>query len=889
MIPSIVASEVKQAVVEFLATTFALSDDDVREALQSFLQHENDGIFRGPYLRVRTKFRPAPATWKSPLGWMPNWFSPHLHQAKSFDRLTSFNHIPQPTLVTTGTGSGKTESFLLPVLDHCARERAAGKLGVKALLLYPMNALASDQARRIAQYVSGNPELDGVTAGLYVGEDGSHSTMGLDHLIDVKDQLLREPPDILLTNYKMLDFMLLRQRDQKLWQASEPGMLQYVVLDEFHTYDGAQGTDVAMLLRRLGAALGMAQPGKPLGNATPVATSATLGSGTSSSDDMREFAGRVFGCEFSPESVIGEDRLTAEEVVTEIDYGLPFPTVAEVLAVDLDDSLWLSQLAELFVGDPALTASELGTKLMCHSLTRGVLAGADRAATEWDDALEAVISRIPSWGKHAQTDRIGAHEALTRFLALLSAARLQDPVSGKDVPLFNIEVQLWVREVSRLLRSVSETPRFRWLDSGDTVDPDDPTLDVELPSIYCRLCGRSGWLAQATDFGDRLLVDAARAYRSMAENPSTVRAMIRASEGELDVRWLSPADGQIASTPQPGDIPVLVTPGEDEAKRSECPSCGERDAIRPLGSRVASMASVGISQLFGSTKVNQEERKLLAFTDSVQDASHRAAFFASRTHRFNLRGEMARAVVAAAPGALSLADVGTEVLAATRDNPDKAYALVPPDLLADREVATVWTGKPDPAGQARLEERLTFETALEVGLRSRLGRTLELTGTAAAWVTAGNDPQLGRLAAEVHRTMPGQQTLQFDSGSVEYQVYVRGLLERLRLKGGVQHKWLTPFVTEDGNPYRLWGGRMKGMPVFLPDQSRPSFFTTESSTDKLDSVWALSSTPSWLVDWAMRSLHVPAAEGRSLNAAVLEQLALLDHLRCRVICVRCRP
>lgn len=879
MIPSVVANEVKQSVVEFLATTFALSDDDVRQSLQDFLRDDVDGIFRGPYLRVRTKFRAAPPSWKSPLGWMPSWFTPHLHQAKAFDRLTSLNHTPEPTLVTTGTGSGKTEAFLLPVLDHCARMRAEGKQGVKALLLYPMNALASDQARRIAGYVSSDPALAGVTAGLYVGEDGTHSTMGVDHLIDLKNELLREPPDILLTNYKMLDFMLLRQRDQKLWQASEPGLLQYVVLDEFHTYDGAQGTDVAMLLRRLGSALGLAVPGRPLGDATPVATSATLGSGTSSSDHMREFAGRVFGCPFPPESVIGEDRLNAEEVVADVDYSLPFPEVAQVLAVNLNDPLWLGPLAELFVGDANLTVTELGAQLMRHSLTRGVLAGADRVATEWDDALEAVIARIPTWGKHAQTDRDGAHEALTRFLALLSVARLVDPVTGKEVPLFNIEVQLWVREVSRLLRSVSHIPRFRWLDSGDTVDPLDPTPDVELPSVYCRQCGRSGWLGQAADFGDRLVVEPARVYRAMTENASTVRALIRASDGEVGVVWLSPDDGQLSDDDRGQAIPVLATPGEDEAKRNECPSCGERDAIRPLGSRVASMAAVGISQLFGSDKVNVEERKLLAFTDSVQDASHRAAFFASRTHRFNLRGVMAQAVETANPNPLSLADVGSEILSAARANPNMAYALVPPDLLTDRQVATVWTATPDPQGRTRLEDRLTFEAALEVGLRSRLGRTLELTGTASAWVIAGHDPRLGNLAAEVHRKLPGQPTLQFDSKGTEYQMYVRGLLERLRLKGGILHSWLEPYVVEDGNPWRLWGGRVAGMPVFLPDQSRPSFFTTETSSEKFDSVWALSATPSWLVDWAMRTLHVPATEARALNAAVLEQLELNDHIR----------
>src|SRR4051812_20266391 len=99
MIPSLVVSDIRAALVEFLATTFALADDEVRDELTEFLTHENDGIFRGPYLRVRTPFKAVDADWRSPLDWMPDAFQPYLHQATALDRLsTAAGRDPQPTI-----------------------------------------------------------------------------------------------------------------------------------------------------------------------------------------------------------------------------------------------------------------------------------------------------------------------------------------------------------------------------------------------------------------------------------------------------------------------------------------------------------------------------------------------------------------------------------------------------------------------------------------------------------------------------------------------------------------------------------------------------------------------------------------------------------------------
>src|SRR5699024_8906975 len=234
---------------------------------------------------------------------------------------------PEPTLVVTGTGSGKPESFLYPVLDHARRARAEGVRGVKALLLYPMNALATDQAERLTRLLTTEPGLEGITAGLYTGEAAGtgRTTVSEAGLITDRATMREDPPDLLLTNYKMLDQLLLRLEDTDIWRISAPA-LQYVVLDEFHTYDAAQGTDVALLLRRLGLvvinhldstdaapiARTDADRARPLGRITPVATPATLGDDGDTSA-VREFAETIFGEHFPAEAVLTESRLTVDQ------------------------------------------------------------------------------------------------------------------------------------------------------------------------------------------------------------------------------------------------------------------------------------------------------------------------------------------------------------------------------------------------------------------------------------------------------------------------------------------------------------------------------------------------------------------------------------------------
>lgn len=305
MQPLIVAQQVTQGVADFLRAAFPSATPGFAGLMEAFLA-ERGNLFRGPYLTVPLPFRKQANPSQPPFAWLPADFVPHAHQARAFARLSG-DHA-QSTLVATGTGSGKTECFLYPILEHCRAQRAAGQSGIKAIILYPMNALASDQAGRVAKEIVKAAALSGIRAGLYVGdkpavesdqvrqlEDGSFT------VITDRHALRQNPPDILLTNYKMLDFLLIRAADAPLWAQQQPDTLRYLVVDELHTFDGAQGTDLACLIRRLKGRLD-----SPPGQLVCVGTSATLGD--EGVGDLLAFAGDVFGEVLNADAVIGEDR-----------------------------------------------------------------------------------------------------------------------------------------------------------------------------------------------------------------------------------------------------------------------------------------------------------------------------------------------------------------------------------------------------------------------------------------------------------------------------------------------------------------------------------------------------------------------------------------------------
>jgi ATP-dependent helicase YprA (DUF1998 family) len=201
-------------------------------------------------------------------------------------------------VVATGTGSGKTESFLLPILNSLVAEQSRGELGpgVRALLLYPMNALANDQLKRLRQLLAHVPYI---TFGRYTGDTPDSAREGeaafellnpgeprLPNELLSREEIRARPPHLLLTNYAMLEYLLLRPADLDLFEGQS---WRFIALDEAHVYDGAKAAEVAMLLRRLRDRV------VPDTSLQCIATSATVGDDPSA---VMDFATKLFDVPF---------------------------------------------------------------------------------------------------------------------------------------------------------------------------------------------------------------------------------------------------------------------------------------------------------------------------------------------------------------------------------------------------------------------------------------------------------------------------------------------------------------------------------------------------------------------------------------------------------------
>jgi ATP-dependent helicase YprA (DUF1998 family) len=355
-------------------------------------------------------------------------------------------------VLTTGTGSGKSLSYIVPIVDHVLRN-GSGK-GIKAIVVYPMNALANSQLGELEKFLTfAPPGASGlVTFRRYTGQE-SH---------EERDEILAHPPDILLTNYVMLELILTRPFERKIIQAAQD--LEFLVLDELHTYRGRQGADVGLLARRVREAC----------NATTlqcVGTSATLASGGTVDQQRREVAGAaslLFGDGVQPEHVIGETlrRATREDAAT-----------GDALQRRLE--LPPPETHEAFIVDPLASWIETTLGLAKESDSGRLVRAQPRPIDGPGGAASALADQT---GASVEQSAVAIRETLMR------GHELADPDTG--LPLFAFRVHQFFSRGETVYASL-EPEDSRHVTTQEQQFVPGADRDKELfPLAFCRECGQ---------------------------------------------------------------------------------------------------------------------------------------------------------------------------------------------------------------------------------------------------------------------------------------------------------------------------------------------------------------------------------------------------------------
>ena len=451
-------------------------------------------------------------------------------------------------------------------------------------------------------------------------------------------------------------------------------MLRYLVVDELHTFDGAQGSDLACLVRRLRDRLGCGE------ELACVGTSATVGDDAQA---LTSYASDVFATIFGDDSVLREERQSLEEFLpAETETTWPdSESVEEFARVSaLDVNQYLQSASRLWLGDDLPEVEAIGDRLLALAPFRSLLKEAVDVAE-----LATVIA------EHAQRWRISeadASKAVDALVALACTAR------SKGRPWLTIRVQLWLRELRRMVATVGENPSIRFhADLEDDRGPaaaDGTEGPITLPVVHCNDCHATGWLARKSGTRDQLQRDPTLIYESFfAGRPDAVTlypAHVSMGARYSPSKRLYTCCGALISPPRQEagapeadissdcrycgtiDAPwmdVVLPTMSREVERNgvkliefqrDCPVCEAQGSLLILGARAASLSAVAIGHL-QQTPFNGDQ-KLIAFSDSVQDAAHRAGFFGARTYRSVIRHALAATV--RSHGSKTLADLLTD-------------------------------------------------------------------------------------------------------------------------------------------------------------------------------------------------------------------------------------
>ena len=361
-------------------------------------------------------------------------------------------------VLTTGTGSGKSLAYIIPIVNHVLRNGPS--IGIQAIVVYPMNALANSQLGELEKFLSaGYPNGRGpVTFARYTGQESDER----------RQEIMANPPHIILTNYVMLELILTRSTERALVAAARN--LQFLVLDELHTYRGRQGADVALLIRRLKQAT-------QASGMICVGTSATLssvGNSDQQKQEVAEVASKLFGTVVAAESVIGETlKPTTVGDVNQPGFAVSLrEKVANFQPVTSYQEL-ISDPISIWIEDTFGVYTETETERLIRRIPRS-LVGPTGAAEELSQLTEL--------------QRSDCEYAIQQ--TLLAGYRILDPLTG--FPAFAFRLHQFISRTGDVYASFQpESDRYLTLQAQQYV-PEEANVRnrLLLPVVFCRECGQ---------------------------------------------------------------------------------------------------------------------------------------------------------------------------------------------------------------------------------------------------------------------------------------------------------------------------------------------------------------------------------------------------------------
>ena len=585
----------------------------------------------------------------------------------------------QSFVVTTGTGSGKSLCFFIPIIDAVIRaKKAGGGAKTRAIVIYPMNALANSQAKELEGFLGSANDAQ-VTYARYTGQESNED----------RELIKANPPDILLTNFMMLELLMTRQSDLDRKVLQNCRNLEFIVLDELHTYRGRQGADVAMLMRRLRSRIG--DRNKPPLCIGTSATMASEGAQDEKNEAVSRIASQIFGANIGPDAVVTETLMRVTNKLKIGDKSLP--DLKKAVADAAKGSVAIGQSNSDFYDDPLAiwVETRIGLKNVEIKPERAKPVSLKDAAKElsFDCGLDE------------ETCSHALREALIGY-SVPEKDRISNSI--EQSPIFAFKLHQFIAGAGRLYTSLREEGDRDVTFSGQIFNPQNQEERL-YPTHFCRNCGQEFHPVTLRNYSGSEVFE----KREIDDIP------VEGDEDDDGAEWgflmPQPESDDFTFTGKDEDYPeawleekpngekrlkanyrkkraqqYLVQPDGSahagsrqtwylKGKYRFCPSCGDvnttsaRD-MNKLASLSAESRSSATTILLSTvlrwmnspnSTIAEHSRKLLSFTDNRQDAALQAGHFNDFVFVTMMRGAIISALKNSPDGTLDEANIGREV------------------------------------------------------------------------------------------------------------------------------------------------------------------------------------------------------------------------------------